>query len=195
MSKIRQSPKQAPERRRHQLLSAAQKLFAKKGYRGTTVDEIAHKAGLTKGAFYYHVLLALVDEVGREYHEGFHKQIQKGDLSPVGVLDALINVHESRDLAKFLNMVDLWLQAQRSPAIKKSLEKHFSDDLENVVAKMDRAYGQTTEERRKIAMFTFCFYSGLAALKCLKYTEVDVEVQKKLFARFAETVKRKPSKQ
>jgi AcrR family transcriptional regulator len=200
MPKIRQSPKQPAERRRHQLLTAAQKLFAKKGYRGTTIDEIAHKAGLTKGAFYYHfhgkqdVLMALIEEVGREYHDAFWKLLERGNLSPVDLFDALVSVHESRELTEFLNMVDLWIQAQRSTRVKKSLDKHFSEDLENSVAKMDRVYGQTVEERRQIAMFTFCFYSGLASLKCLKYAQVDIEAQRELFARLSDTMKQKPTK-
>jgi AcrR family transcriptional regulator len=200
MPKIRQSPKQPAEKRRRQLLTAAQKLFARKGYRGTTIDEIAHKAGLTKGAFYYHfhgkqdVLMELVNEVGREYHDSFHRLIERGNLSPVDLLDALVNVHASRDLAEFLNMIDLWLQAQRSTRVKNLLDKHFSEDVENAVTRMDRVYGQSDEERRQITMFTFCFYSGLASLKCLKYSHLDIETQKRLFGRLSETLKQKSTK-
>ena len=54
MPKIKQSPKLPPELRRHQLLKAARTLFVKKGYQGTTTEQIARRAGLTKGALYHH---------------------------------------------------------------------------------------------------------------------------------------------
>ncbi|MGC2776147.1 MAG: TetR/AcrR family transcriptional regulator [Bradyrhizobium sp.] len=50
------------------ILASALDLFVKKGYRVTTIDEIAAKAGLTKGAVYFYfktkdaILLRLLDE-------------------------------------------------------------------------------------------------------------------------------------
>lgn len=41
------------ERTRQQLLDAAAHVFARRGYHGATLDEIAAQAGLTKGAVYY----------------------------------------------------------------------------------------------------------------------------------------------
>lgn len=51
------------------ILASALKLFVHKGYRSTTVDEIAAASGLTKGAVYFYfptkaaVLFALLDEI------------------------------------------------------------------------------------------------------------------------------------
>lgn len=53
---------------RDELLSAALRVFARRGYREASVDEIAAEAGYSKGALYWHfsgkqdLLLALVDE-------------------------------------------------------------------------------------------------------------------------------------
>jgi AcrR family transcriptional regulator len=50
------------------LLEAAAKLIAKLGYRGTTVNDVVARAGLSKGTFYWHfrskhdLLLAVLDE-------------------------------------------------------------------------------------------------------------------------------------
>ncbi len=52
--RIRQSPKRPAGERRDQLLRAAHELFLRQGYRATSTDEIARRAGLTKGAFYFH---------------------------------------------------------------------------------------------------------------------------------------------
>lgn len=53
---------------RARLLRAARKVFGARGYHGTTLDEVATKAGLSKGALYHHfdgkesLFLALLDE-------------------------------------------------------------------------------------------------------------------------------------
>jgi AcrR family transcriptional regulator len=53
---------------RHSLLDAAARLIAERGYRGTTVNEIVARAGLSKGTFYWYfsckddVLFAVLGE-------------------------------------------------------------------------------------------------------------------------------------
>ncbi len=61
-------PNEVRRARSHEaVLDAAEKLFVRKGYGATSVDEIAAKAGLTKGAIYFHfddknaMLMALID--------------------------------------------------------------------------------------------------------------------------------------
>jgi AcrR family transcriptional regulator len=51
---MKQSPKQPAKKRRAQLIRAAARIFAKKGYAKSTTEEIARSAGLTKGALYFH---------------------------------------------------------------------------------------------------------------------------------------------
>jgi TetR/AcrR family acrAB operon transcriptional repressor len=55
--KEKQTPKyqKLPEEvRRADILDAARTLFARKGYQGTRVDDVAARAGLTKGGVYFH---------------------------------------------------------------------------------------------------------------------------------------------
>ena len=55
-------------RTRAQLLSAAARVYARRGFDGATLDEVAEEAGFTKGAVYDHfgskenLLFALLDE-------------------------------------------------------------------------------------------------------------------------------------
>jgi len=57
---------------REALLAAARGLFGDRGYAGTSLDEIARKAGVTKGAFYHHfsgkqeLFLAVFEAVKKE---------------------------------------------------------------------------------------------------------------------------------
>ena len=91
MVKIKQSPKLPAEERRLQLLMAAQKLFARKGYRSTTTNEIAKKANLTKGALYFHfknkedILFELIKHVINHIHASFDENADKL-VSPVDYL-------------------------------------------------------------------------------------------------------------
>jgi AcrR family transcriptional regulator len=61
----------APQRRR-QLLEVAAKLFAERGYRGTTTADLASAAGVTEPILYRHfenkldLFVTLIDEVGKE---------------------------------------------------------------------------------------------------------------------------------
>lgn len=60
--------RRSPEATRRRLLEAAIQVFARKGYYGTTVDDIVAECGSSKGAFYFHfeskeaLFLRLVEE-------------------------------------------------------------------------------------------------------------------------------------
>src|SRR5579863_9938072 len=60
------------EQRRHQLFAVALELFALRGYRATTMDDIAERAGVTKPLLYQHfsskraLYLELVDSIAQD---------------------------------------------------------------------------------------------------------------------------------
>lgn len=62
---------------RSQLLEAAERLFSERGVAGTTLNDIATAAGLTRGAVYWHfqnktdLIHALWDQVALPLHESF----------------------------------------------------------------------------------------------------------------------------
>jgi AcrR family transcriptional regulator len=59
-------------RKRDALLRSALQLFAERGYEGTTIEDIAHQAGVAVGGFYQHfaskrqILLVLMDRLVQE---------------------------------------------------------------------------------------------------------------------------------
>jgi AcrR family transcriptional regulator len=59
------------EQRRAEILRAAEVCFTERGYHGTTIDEIAERCGLSKGAIYWHfpgkreLFLAIFDDYRR----------------------------------------------------------------------------------------------------------------------------------
>jgi len=189
MTKIRQSPKLPAEKRREQLLTAARKLFVKKGFRGTTTDEIARKAKLTKGSIYHHfkskedILFALVEAMGEHYSEAMEPLMTRHDISPVDILETLLGTHKSEDLSEFRNLIDVWVQAIRIPRIMKSLEERHIEAADRLAESMDRAYGRTRKERREAVLFAFTFYDGVASRKCVNPDAIDVKSQLRLFSR------------
>jgi AcrR family transcriptional regulator len=94
---IRSRTKQ-PEVRRDQLLEAAEKLFAEKGYAETTVLDIAEAAGVAKGTFYLyfpskeHCVSALKERLMQGLVERFEdvlvplfERVMSGEVQPADV--------------------------------------------------------------------------------------------------------------
>lgn len=67
---------------RTKILEAARRVFASNGYEGTTLDQVANDAGMTKGAVYWHfssksdLFLALCERSLTQLLEGLPKQSQ-----------------------------------------------------------------------------------------------------------------------
>lgn len=73
MSAIQAAPRRlTAEQRRQQLFAVALELFAQRGYRATTMDDIAERAGVTKPLLYQHfsskraLYLELVDSIAQD---------------------------------------------------------------------------------------------------------------------------------
>jgi AcrR family transcriptional regulator len=73
------------EQRRRQLFAVALRLFAQRGYRATTMDDIAEAAGVTKPLLYQHfsskraLYLELVDSIARDLLEAIARAVRDAD--------------------------------------------------------------------------------------------------------------------
>lgn len=193
--KIKQSPKLPPERRREQLLSAARQLFLKKGYRGTSIEEIARRAGLTKGAYYHHfrskedILIALLESLDCRLWEHM-EQLPDRKCLPGEIVGAFMNLHVSKDISEFRNMVDFWVQALRIPRVRKLLADQYQQFQELIVRKLDTRYGRTTRARRELAVFIMAFFDGLIARSAVNSDLIHIDSQVKLFTKIVEGARR-----
>ena len=76
---------QVPGGSRSRLLDAAAKVFAERGYRAASVDEVAAEAGFSKGAVYWHfaskeeLLVAIFEQSMRDIQESFAAGTQGAD--------------------------------------------------------------------------------------------------------------------
>jgi TetR/AcrR family fatty acid metabolism transcriptional regulator len=77
-------PRRRSDDKRHRILQAATRVFARKGYFGARVSEIARRAGVADGTIYLYfkskedILVALFDEVMAE-----HLERGRGELSSI----------------------------------------------------------------------------------------------------------------
>ncbi len=87
----------APHTRRAELLQIAAGLFAEKGFKNTTVRDIADAAGILSGSLYHHFdsKESMVDEILRTFQEelfGQYDDILGGDLDPRAKLEQAVLV-------------------------------------------------------------------------------------------------------
>ncbi|MFL6024430.1 MAG: TetR/AcrR family transcriptional regulator, partial [Marmoricola sp.] len=81
--------------RRDELLAIASGLFAERGFKNTTVRDIADAAGILSGSLYHHFdsKESMVDEILRGFldtlFERYHAIVTQ-DLGPRGTLEAIV---------------------------------------------------------------------------------------------------------
>jgi AcrR family transcriptional regulator len=124
------------EQQRHiraQLLDAAERVFARHGYQGATIDAIAAEAGYSHGAIYSNfngkedLFLVLVEErvdarLARVY-QAADAELSRG-ATPLEAARRFVAMLQQEQHA-YLLMVDFWNQAVREPkAAARFAERH-----------------------------------------------------------------------
>ncbi|ASY71151.1 TetR family transcriptional regulator [Sinorhizobium fredii] len=119
------------EETRRKILSAAERVFYKKGVSGTTLDEIASEAGVTRGAIYWHfanktdLFLALYEAVPLPHEDMIAREIE------TEAFDTLAIVEEAT--VDWLDLLARDEQRQRILAIM--LRCDYDDDMSTVLIK------------------------------------------------------------
>jgi AcrR family transcriptional regulator len=124
---------QARERRREELLAAATRIFAKKGYRAASVSDVIKAAGVARGTFYLYfrskqdILFAVIDDL-REQQKIFINQLSRQEaqltdadpreLARRGFMSWLRFYDQRRDALRILlreaNLIDAALEHKRA---------------------------------------------------------------------------------
>jgi AcrR family transcriptional regulator len=116
-------------RTRAQLLEAAARVYARGGFDGATLDEVAEEAGFTKGAVYDHfgskenLLVALLDEhLTQQIAEQvalFDPAKETAERPRAGAERWMSDLKEDPDV--FRLFVELWTHAQRDERLRRRL--------------------------------------------------------------------------
>jgi AcrR family transcriptional regulator len=143
---MKQSPKQPAEKRCAQLIKAAGRIFAKKGYANATTEEIARTAGLTKGALYFHfkskedIFFAVVKNISERNTETILQHL-KTESDPAIMLEKTIRSgFEFIGKEKYAT-AEFWEQAHKIPRIKN----YFTDahcDMRDKIVKFLNSHSQ-----------------------------------------------------
>lgn len=119
------SESKSTKERQHEILDAANELFAEKGYDATSVSDIMKKVGIAKGTLYYHfsskeeILDALIERITDEMVQRARKVREDKELSVVqrmvGVICAInVSGHGDGDILATLHIPQNALFHQKS---------------------------------------------------------------------------------
>lgn len=156
-AKPRLTRSEAKARTRSALLSAAKSVFAREGYGGASLDQIAAEAGYTKGAVYTHfdskedLFLALLSDGLFHQIEFLETLLEKARAQPEqlntlmnGLLDELDNPDAEVGSSLAVLGVELQLESRRNPQLAEGfadvLDRHRKA-LEGLIAEVFRIRG------------------------------------------------------
>ena len=162
----------APQRRR-QLLDRALPLFAAQGFHGTSMDQVARAAGVTKPVLYQHfgskrcLYLELVDDVGTRIEEAIAKAVAQADgprqqvEAGFGAFCAL--VAEDRPAFDLLFAAGSWRAEPGFVERVRQVEGALAEDIAALIV----VDGLSAERRRLLA----CGIVGLTVATCRQWME------------------------
>jgi AcrR family transcriptional regulator len=178
--------KHAPQQtRKAQILAAAIKCFADKGYSGTSVDDIAALTGLSKGAIYHHfrskrdILLAVFEEWSADLLARWRSV---GDQS--GPLEAL-----NRDAQEALSLVEdvvplsragleFCSYAAQDDDLRQRIAAVYAEGRRYLAGLIEEAHQQglvRDVSAQPLATILIAMFEGLFLLKAIDPEAIDVQ--------------------
>jgi AcrR family transcriptional regulator len=165
---------------RERLLEAAETVFARRGFHGASVEEIARAAGATTGALYSNfagkedLFLALFDHSlnrqVREYSEMFAAGETFEEQARGGADRWMEILHERPDY--FPLFIEFWAYAIREPRVREGLAARFGafrEAMARLVAEgaAQRGIDLTREQAERLGVMITALGNGLALEKLL----------------------------
>ena len=169
---------------RRKLMEAAKTVLAEKGLVATTVEEIADRADVGRGSFYYHfdakdeLILLMIEKILDELTERINERCaSETDLN--AVLDAIIGAHIEFFSNRWEDFV-LYYQCRADLTLDVSLEgieTPFLKYLNCIEEVIDRAVSQrvSKERLRRLAFAIAGFISGYYSFASVASEEDNVD--------------------
>ncbi|MGD0378761.1 MAG: TetR/AcrR family transcriptional regulator [Acidimicrobiales bacterium] len=180
-----------PERRRQQtrdhLLQAAAEVFAARGFHGASLDEVAAKAGFTKGAVYSNfknkeeLFLALLEAIQQREMDALHTTIQASEIPPEARLSDFVNLirDQTQDLGANWDILyqEFTLYALRNPAAREKLAAFDAMTIRSVSdlieSERSRQSIGTLEHPEHVARIVVALFRGIGLMRALDAALVD----------------------
>ena len=189
MAAKRQTREESRAETRARLLSAARAVFAQRGFRAATVEEIAQEAGFTTGALYSNfkgkedLVLAVVEDMiafeVREYDEIFARGKTLEERARGGADRWMEILAEEPDY--FPLFVELWSAALRDPELRDKFVVR-SAAMRDASARLieegaaDLGVGASEDDLRTLATVVSALGNGLAMEKTINPEAVPDEL-------------------
>jgi len=130
--------------RKKRILSAAQRVFSRKGYEATTMEDIASEAGFGKASLYFYfkgkeeVFLSLI-KTGLEEQRSLLKQIMGSQLSNVERLEVLVcklfeNVEQNQEFIRIMHSESQKLYATTLRKVHSSIIREHKKTMEGIAS-------------------------------------------------------------
>jgi AcrR family transcriptional regulator len=144
--------KRPREERQHEILEAALRIFVRKGYADTRMDDIVEATGLSKGAIYHHfaskheLFVALIehwmDQFAPVMRPEAHESKASADILRVVARFAVMLFKRNPDW--FLAEPEIWSMANRDKEINSLATKLYARILKEFEVIIDRGirYGE-----------------------------------------------------
>lgn len=147
--------------RRRALLTAASRLFAERGYSGTSIEELGAAAGVSGPALYKHfsgkqaMLAAILLDASAGLHKGGQQVLEHAKGTQA--LRALISFHadfalDNADVIRVQDR-DLDLLADHDRHTVRTLQRRYVELWVDVLESLDPAAGRTVLRTRAHAVF------------------------------------------
>lgn len=162
-------PKVAPEYKelvRKRIVEAANKLFSEKGYRDTTMDEIASNLGISKAAMYRYfeskeeLFKAITEIILRSVKQGMRESFKQASLEPHRFFDAIAKWMWTPIL--FFDAISESFRNEKLREVMKQSYKSAVADIENFLEeKKKEGVLRKNLNTKLIAMSLIALHDGL----------------------------------
>jgi TetR/AcrR family transcriptional repressor of bet genes len=147
------------ELRRTQIVTALMAVIARKGYSGTTIQDIAQEAGLTPGLIHYHfdskqeILITLFNRLEGIVEQRMTSGMRRlGKADPVAALDALIDAFLALDETADRLAIRCWTmisaEAVYNPGLGRVFKRAIRRHLRHIERFVQPALGPKVRDRR-----------------------------------------------
>jgi AcrR family transcriptional regulator len=166
------------------LLDASERVFARRGYRGASLDEIAAEAGYSKGAVYSNfaskedLFLALLDAHvgGPDGSRPAEWGLVAADGSPSAALTALATPTDPAAWEWGMLTMEFFLYAAREPAVRERLAAVLEQQRLSLASTIEAAWPQLASAPlgpRDIASVVMALSTGLGVQVVLDPKAID----------------------
>lgn len=190
-----------PEQTRSELLAGAARVFARKGYDGSSISEICAEAGLTSGGIYAHFgskaeLFAAVLEANGQ--DQFAQLLGDGsELTDIGdfvaVTGASYNAHRG-DVALLLESI---VASKRDPEVSRRVSDQMAATEELLAAAIrdaqDRGIADPTADAQAMARLAMMVALGSALTTSLDLAPVSDDDWADLIRRLVDSLRTEPA--